>query len=667
MITLNITGVNEELKKTARWVLWQLEDVQDGDKLRKNMKPPYDAKSGERAKHNDFSTWTTYDVALTAHQKNIPLRSPSTTINVHPVRGIGVVVGSPFFGIDLDDCRNVETGEIEADALKWIEELDSYTEISPSGTGVHIWCHGEPPYPEGHRKDKREIYSTNRYLTITGAVIEGHEEIRRFEKPEVKGWYERVKAGKNTLSKRANNEPSGGGSGTYTAAKITDMMSRIDYPDLSQAVQSLLTLLAIEHRLDAVKIETAFKESRLYTDTHWKEKWERLGAGELKKAIEYGRENIDKQLARKRPDEPATRKRLVLNGADVEPTHAKYMWEPVLPLGKLIHFGGASSQGKSPVTVDIAARITSGAEWPDGQKNTQGPKDVIMFNVEDSFEDTILPRFILAGGDRKRLFYFKGVTVTKGDQSYEAIANFQDDLLEICEEARSHPELGLIIVDPATNHLGKAKMNAEEEVRQILTPIAALAEELQICAITVGHLNKSKEMDPLQRMMGAAAFVGVARSVYLFDKDDSTSPYDHVMAPCRGQMGSSYKYSTSVIEKEWGGDKSKIVKISWKGTVDISAEDLVGIRASKKDLSLIQKAGIALRDYLKSGKRPAAECISFLRVGGFDMDKLGSTRVRKAAGADIEQKERQWFWFLPTARDLFQPVQARLDDAGPTF
>jgi putative DNA primase/helicase len=69
------------------------------------------------------------------------------------MHGIGYVFSAedPYTGIDLDKCRDPETGTIEEWAQEIIISLRSYTEISPSGRGVHIIVRGKLP-PEGRRK-----------------------------------------------------------------------------------------------------------------------------------------------------------------------------------------------------------------------------------------------------------------------------------------------------------------------------------------------------------------------------------------------------------------------------------------------------------------------------------------------------------------------------------
>ena len=85
--------------------------------------------------------------------------------------GLGFILRDDLIGVDLDGCRDIETGEIAEWATKIIDLLDSYTEISPSGTGIRIFCKGQPQ-PKGsyRRKGDIEIYDCNspRYLTVTG-------------------------------------------------------------------------------------------------------------------------------------------------------------------------------------------------------------------------------------------------------------------------------------------------------------------------------------------------------------------------------------------------------------------------------------------------------------------------------------------------------------------
>ncbi len=78
----------------------------------------------------------------------------------------------PYTGVDLDKCRDPETGEIEPWARSIIDRLKSYTEISPSGCGLHILIRPSSA-PGGNRKGKLEFYDRGRYFTMTGHHLVG--------------------------------------------------------------------------------------------------------------------------------------------------------------------------------------------------------------------------------------------------------------------------------------------------------------------------------------------------------------------------------------------------------------------------------------------------------------------------------------------------------------
>src|SRR5262249_10442682 len=153
----------------------------------------------------------------------------------------------------------------------------------------------------------------------------------------------------------------------------------------------------------------------------------------------------------------------------------------------------------------------------------------------------------------------------------------ESDMHHLAALARGLPDLSLIVVDPVTNYLGAKKMNAEEDMRSLLTPLASLAAELGIVVITVGHFNRRERgTDPLHRMMGAAAFSGVARAVYAFGPDpEEESKYCHVMSVVRscGGEGSALRYRTELVTEDCPDSfPAEIVKVTWTGKSDATAE-----------------------------------------------------------------------------------------------
>lgn len=140
-----------------QWVAWRWE-FREG----KFTKVPINPRSGKRAKANDPSTWATFAEACQC----------AARLNI----GIGYVFhqSDPVAGIDFDDCLDPETGELDPIALDRIRSLDSYAEISPSGTGVKVIVVGKLP-PEHRRNDAQrvEMYDDRRLFTLTGNLLPG--------------------------------------------------------------------------------------------------------------------------------------------------------------------------------------------------------------------------------------------------------------------------------------------------------------------------------------------------------------------------------------------------------------------------------------------------------------------------------------------------------------
>ena len=111
MLRLKAANIPDELRSRAQWVVWRLE-LRNGEW----SKVPINPRSGKRARANDPSTWSDF------------ARAVSWSIN-HGGSGVGFVFSAddPFCGIDLDHCRNIETGNIAPWAQTIIDRLESYS------------------------------------------------------------------------------------------------------------------------------------------------------------------------------------------------------------------------------------------------------------------------------------------------------------------------------------------------------------------------------------------------------------------------------------------------------------------------------------------------------------------------------------------------------------
>lgn len=167
-MNIDPTYIPEALTSRDQWVVWRSE-LRGG----KPTKVPYNARTGQLAKTDDADTWSSYRDALSAAQSAGD-------------DGIGYVFSAddPFSGVDLDDCLADEAVAPWAEAQ--LLELNSYSEISPSGTGIKVWVEGKLPTSAKPRKNKIppevippevpgsiEMYSERRFFTVTGWHVEG--------------------------------------------------------------------------------------------------------------------------------------------------------------------------------------------------------------------------------------------------------------------------------------------------------------------------------------------------------------------------------------------------------------------------------------------------------------------------------------------------------------
>ncbi|MGZ6389580.1 MAG: phage NrS-1 polymerase family protein [Ktedonobacterales bacterium] len=152
----HLNCIPAKVRAMSRWVVFHIEHTGEGETL----KIPRDPKNGDPASSIDPETWSPFDVAVRA------LREGSYD-------ALGFALGDGVAGVDLDHCRNSETGEIAAWARTTIDTFASYTEASVSGTGVHILIEGKMPNGQGRKHGNKEAYSDKRFFIVTGQHLDG--------------------------------------------------------------------------------------------------------------------------------------------------------------------------------------------------------------------------------------------------------------------------------------------------------------------------------------------------------------------------------------------------------------------------------------------------------------------------------------------------------------
>jgi putative DNA primase/helicase len=238
--------------------------------------------------------------------------------------------------------------------------------------------------------------------------------------------------------------------------------------------------------------------------------------------------------------------------ADVPKVDVAWLWPGRIALGKVTLLAGDPGLGKSFVTLDIAARVSRGAQWPGqctplapreaillAEREEHTPASVVLLSAEDDVADTIRPRLEAHAADCERIHVVRSVAARDADSSYRRSFDLSRDLSHLESLFDRLPDCRLLVIDPVSAYLGRNIENTNSEVRGLLGPLAALAAERNLAVLAVTHLRK-EEGAAMYRTMGSMAFIAAARAAWIVckDKDD---PRRRLLLPVKKQPGQGHR------------------------------------------------------------------------------------------------------------------------------
>jgi energy-coupling factor transporter ATP-binding protein EcfA2 len=343
------------------------------------------------------------------------------------------------------------------------------------------------------------------------------------------------------------------------------------------------------------------------------------------------------------------------SGADITPEPIRWLWRYWLALGAFHLLAGDPGVGKSTIAMAIAAIVTRGLKWPDGTQCEA--RDVVIYSGEDSIERTLLPRFLAAGGDPKRVRFVTGREVRGKLVPFDPSTD-----MPALIEAASGLDVGLVIIDPVVLAVpGDSHKNAE--VRRGLQPVADVGTALDCAVLGITHLSKgTKGRDPLERINGSVAFGALARgtmaAVRPADQDD---PRLLVRAKYNdGPDGGGFEYR---LHQEPLPDRPDIIaqRPVWGDALDGSARELVNDAEKDDRVSKVDMAEMWLQESLSRGPMPSSDLEKAAGEAGIAERTL--KRAKKNMGVVSEPlagagKNAPWYCRLreqaaPTAAGLF--------------
>lgn len=327
--------------------------------------------------------------------------------------------------------------------------------------------------------------------------------------------------------------------------------------------------------------------------------------------------------------------------SDVVPEAVRWLWAGRIPLGKLTALDGDPGLGKSTLTLDLAARVTTSGRMPDGSEGATG--GVVLLTAEDGLADTVRPRLEAAGADLRRVVAL-GIV---GEGKDRRPVTLPDDL-DLVRAAIARVGAVLVVVDPLMAFLsGAVDSHRDQDVRRALAQLAALAEETGAALVVVRHLNKTAAGNPLYRGGGSIGIIGAARAGLLVARD----PKDEgrrVLAATKSNLAAEPRSWRWTLTADPGGP----VYVHWIEECDIRAADLVcdqkarlGAKGNAEDL---------LEAALANGPRTAEDVLAEARAAGVSERTL--KRARKALGVVATKvggpgQPQRWVWTLPVDDD----------------
>lgn len=353
----------------------------------------------------------------------------------------------------------------------------------------------------------------------------------------------------------------------------------------------------------------------------------------------------------------------VRKAADIEPQPIEWLWPKRISRGSLTIITGMPGVSKSLLTIDIAARITTGGLWPDGTGSARRG-GVILFGMEDDPERVVVPRLQAAAADLDLVRIVDGAEEDR--EEWLSPVSIDRDLALVREQLDAFPECQAIVFDPLTQFVD-CEENSNGQTRAALAPLVNLAQDRGVAIIAVMHLNKKSDSAMIQRIAGASSYGQMARHIIFVghDLDDTTTGMERrrAMIVAKSSYGGAdtgqlYRVTTR------SGDHPGIEWIS--GTVERDAESLnpkpPGV--SREYQERRGEAVDALRDALAGGPRPGREIEADLAEMGFRRRQIDhavdvlEVVKRQCRG---EGGRRAWTWSLPLG-DAAEPLGD--DDVG---
>jgi RecA-family ATPase len=329
----------------------------------------------------------------------------------------------------------------------------------------------------------------------------------------------------------------------------------------------------------------------------------------------------------------------VRSASELVQKEIRWLWDGWLPLGNLALVDGDPGLGKSLLTLDLCARLSTGRPQPDGSASP-GPASSLVLNAEDSAENTIRGRLEALGACRDRVF-----VVDCAENGWITPVGLPSQWTALDQVIGQH-EAKLVIIDPMMAFLDRGiQANSDQSVRRVLEPLRQIAVRHECSILMVRHLNKDGRGQARYRGSGSIGFQGACRATWLVERDPAT-PGGLVLAQVKNNLAGrqpSLAFSLTAT-----GSNGALRTLAWGGTSPFSADQLLAAaRRGAAQSPEVERACRFLEKLLENGPQSTPviwEAGRALGLSERDLRRargvLGVKSKRKGKG----QEHRAYWW-----------------------
>ena len=315
----------------------------------------------------------------------------------------------------------------------------------------------------------------------------------------------------------------------------------------------------------------------------------------------------------------------IIRASEIVPREVEWLWYPYIPYGKITLVQGDPGDGKSTFVLNLAALLTSGKPLPFCDEERE-PVNVIYQNTEDDADDTVIPRFIQAGGNPEHLCFI--------NEKQNALTFSDERIVKAIKQLNAR----LVILDPLSSYIGKdVSLNLANDVRSQFNPLIEAAKETRCAIVIVCHMNKMSGTKAIYRTTGSIDVVGAARSALLIARTEPKGS-ERIMAVQKSNLAPTGKAIIFSVGEDG---------VSWLEETEKTADEVLGnvFFGSGRHDTKKQQAIETLRLLLADGAKPTLELKEKMKAAGI------SGRTAETAKAELGvQAVRQgcvWYWRLP--------------------